>query len=755
MKVGKLLGADYLIIVAVNEWTPKKSGFGVAGIGQVTAEVALSFRVINAASGELTFSGTERATAESVNFVVGGKQAPINYSLQSCLNKGAYRLATSLKPQPWRGSVADIKGNKMYINAGSNRGIETGMKLTALSKGEAVIDPGDAPGAGQRYGGDRYLDGDHRQRDLLDRRHLPGLQGAEEGRPGGDRRREVLTSGPGRPWPRRRLLASGAAILRGLPRCVSFGSSTKSRPAARSVGWKGRRGAVLSTDHVLPGHPPITLLRCPACGAAFLQDLTPPDYESDMAEMLDYYVEQGAGIDLIVAPLLRLPPQTVRRCLEIGGSFGFALDFSRYAFGWEVLGVDPSPLAAAGAEALGLPVRRCYFSADLDLGPEPFELAICSEVLEHIAEPHALLAAIRDRLSPDGILVLSTPNLALVRPETGQGALGRALSPGLHVVLYDRRALVRILEGAGFAAVRVDESPETLRAFASRSPVALERLRPADPSAERALLRRYFADRAASAPPASALACGFAYRHFKECVNAGLYEEAAASRVRLARIYRERFGLDLETPDLEAGRTLPFNLTGALFFSGILELNSLGRPDRAAGCFAAAVAAGTLLQGDQNPFGLCDGETEALVAQSRKHLPMALAATEPERAVREIEALELAMPGRGVSPALLAEARAQTFIRLVNAGAYTEAERLAPRLAPGIAAGLEDGGEINTEALDSLYCLGMLALHRERPDEAAELFGRVHQLAGERTEIFESARLHEEMARAHLAAGQD
>jgi hypothetical protein len=140
VKVGKLLGADYLIIVAVNEWTPKKNGFGAMDIGQFTAEVALSFRVINAASGKLTLSCTERATASSVKFAAG-KQASISYSLQSCLNKGAYRLATFLKPQPWRGSVADIKGNKVYINDGSNRGIETSMKLTALSKGEAVIDP--------------------------------------------------------------------------------------------------------------------------------------------------------------------------------------------------------------------------------------------------------------------------------------------------------------------------------------------------------------------------------------------------------------------------------------------------------------------------------------------------------------------------------------------------------------------------------------------------------------------------------------
>ncbi len=297
-----------------------------------------------------------------------------------------------------------------------------------------------------------------------------------------------------------------------------------------------------------------------------------------MAEMLDYYVEQGAGIDLIVAPLHRIPPRSVRRCLEIGGAFGFALDFGRHVFGWEVLEVDPSPLAAAGAEALGLPVRRCYFDADLDLGPEPFDLAILSEVLEHVAEPHGLLAAIRDRLTPEGILVLSTPNLAVVRPETEEGALGRALSPGLHLVLYDRRSLVRVLEQAGFAAVHVEESPETLRAFAARSPEALARLRPADPATERALLRGYLADRAASAPPGSALACGFAYRLFKEQVNAGLYEEAVASRDRLARVYRERFRFDLEKPDLdkpvvEADRKIPFNLTGALFFSGILELN--------------------------------------------------------------------------------------------------------------------------------------------------------------------------------------
>lgn len=516
-------------------------------------------------------------------------------------------------------------------------------------------------------------------------------------------------------------------------------------------GVTGTKNAVVSTDHVISGRPPVILLACPACGAAFLEDPSPPDYERDVAVMLDYYVEQGAGIDLLVAPLLRLPQGRVRRCLEIGGSTGFALDFGRFAFGWEVLGVDPSPLALAGAEALGFPVRRAYFSADLDLGPELFDLAICLEVIEHLPEPHALLAAIHDRLSPNGLLILSTPNLSLVQPEAEPAALGRALSPGFHLVLYSRDALVRVLEKAGFAAIRVEESAETLRVFAAVSPAGLDGLRPADPAAERALLRDYFAARAASIAPASPFACGFAYRHFKECVNAGLHAEAEASRKRLAGIYSERYGLDLEAPDLESERTLPFNLTGALFFSGILELNGLGRPDRAAEYFAAAVAAGNLLQGRQNPFGLRDGETGELVAQSRKHLPMALAAVEPDRAVREIEALENATAGDRLSAAVLAEARAQTFIRLVNAGAYAAAERLAPRIVRQT--DFSERDEISAEALDSLYCLGMLALRRERPRDAAELFARVQRFAGQRPQILASARHHETLSRQQAGLG--
>ena len=112
-----------------------------------------------------------------------------------------------------------------------------------------------------------------------------------------------------------------------------------------------------------------------------------------------------------------------------------------------------------------------------------------------------------------------------------------------------------------------------------------------------------------------------------------------ASRDLLARVYRERFALELEMPDLEAGRTLPFNLTGALFFSGSW------------GSTASAVRAGPPTVSRRRwrrepPAGTSESlrtlrrRDRSARGQSRKHLPMALAATEPDRAVREIEALE-------------------------------------------------------------------------------------------------------------------
>ncbi|MEE8524983.1 MAG: CsgG/HfaB family protein, partial [Thermoanaerobaculia bacterium] len=164
-KVGNVLGAQYLIFAAVNEWTPEKEktggalgGIAKGALGLVRAnkskaEVAMSFRVVDATSGQILFSTTERATAGSWGIGLGGfggglggalgkqKNAPINYAVYSCINKGTYRLANWLKDRGWRGVVVKVDGDRIFINAGSDKGINHRMVLTCLAKGEELIDP--------------------------------------------------------------------------------------------------------------------------------------------------------------------------------------------------------------------------------------------------------------------------------------------------------------------------------------------------------------------------------------------------------------------------------------------------------------------------------------------------------------------------------------------------------------------------------------------------------------------------------------
>ncbi len=172
--VGKMLGAQFLIFAAVNEWTPERSktggaagavaggilgGVGLGGIGakKSEAEVAMSFRIVDATSGEVITSIVERAKAGSwgLGFGAGGfgsggggggivgieKNAPISFAVQSCINKAVYKIATALADRPWYGSVMKVSEEKVYVNAGSASGLTAGMQLSVLAKGEELVDP--------------------------------------------------------------------------------------------------------------------------------------------------------------------------------------------------------------------------------------------------------------------------------------------------------------------------------------------------------------------------------------------------------------------------------------------------------------------------------------------------------------------------------------------------------------------------------------------------------------------------------------
>ncbi|QYU69574.1 bifunctional 2-polyprenyl-6-hydroxyphenol methylase/3-demethylubiquinol 3-O-methyltransferase UbiG [Leptolyngbya sp. 15MV] len=105
-------------------------------------------------------------------------------------------------------------------------------------------------------------------------------------------------------------------------------------------------------------------------------------------------------------------PLAGKATLDVGCGAGLLCE-PLARLGADVTGVDAAPenvaAAAAHAEGAGLDLR--YIAGEvgeLDIGQ--FDLVTSLEVIEHVADKRAFLAALADRLAPGGLLILSTPN---------------------------------------------------------------------------------------------------------------------------------------------------------------------------------------------------------------------------------------------------------------------------------------------------------------------------------------------------------
>ncbi len=213
----------------------------------------------------------------------------------------------------------------------------------------------------------------------------------------------------------------------------------------------------------------LDIIRCQECGLTYAGPLRLTPAASWQRYNPDYFwyeylpslgVMQGqfnlADFDVRYAPMLDLLQgyRWLGRLLEVGCGVGFFLKAAERA-GWDVVGLEVSEVAVNFVrDTLKLDIQ-CGTVETVSLPQATCDVIAMFDVIEHLFDPHKTLSQIYRLLRPDGVLVITTPNInALSHFVLGES--WAVLSPAEHLYYFSERTLMKTLQKPGFTAVKFD-----------------------------------------------------------------------------------------------------------------------------------------------------------------------------------------------------------------------------------------------------------------------------------------------------------
>jgi 2-polyprenyl-3-methyl-5-hydroxy-6-metoxy-1,4-benzoquinol methylase len=135
------------------------------------------------------------------------------------------------------------------------------------------------------------------------------------------------------------------------------------------------------------------------------------------------------------------------RLLEVGCGAGDNLK-ALQGLGWKVEGVDFDPKAVENARRKGLKVRQGNLE-EHNYPDNVFDAIVLSHLIEHLHDPFLLLKECKRILSPEGTLVVITPNVSSLGHKFFKDAW-YPLEPPRHLYIFSLQTLSSLSSRAGF-----------------------------------------------------------------------------------------------------------------------------------------------------------------------------------------------------------------------------------------------------------------------------------------------------------------
>lgn len=149
-KMGQILGLNAIVTGAVTAYSEVEEGtdFIVGKSKKQIARVTVDYRIVDTTTGVQLLADSGAGIYEKKVTTVLGAGGKTGYdtdlrdgALRDALAKAMVNMMQQLESQPWKGKIAKVAGNKLYINAGKKTGLQVGDKLDIYRVGEDIIDP--------------------------------------------------------------------------------------------------------------------------------------------------------------------------------------------------------------------------------------------------------------------------------------------------------------------------------------------------------------------------------------------------------------------------------------------------------------------------------------------------------------------------------------------------------------------------------------------------------------------------------------